>query len=133
MANMDIDLAQSALRHAGRAAAALIACTLLAGCTCRLKDPPSTGIKYYKSLGSVQCSGGKSIGELEQDLLTAGITITETTCGVDGNMHAAVCGAPDGRIGIFEIEPDQANTAKILGFAPLSSLPAAAEVPCKEQ
>lgn len=117
-----------------RAAAVLIACTLLAGCTCRLKDPPTNGIRYYKSLGSVQCTGGgKSIGELEQELLVSGITVTQTTCGDDGNMHAAVCGAPDGRIGIFEIDPAQARAASVLGFAPLAALPAAAEVPCKEQ
>lgn len=120
--------------HVFRVAAALVACTVLAGCTYRLKDPPTSGIRYYKSLGSVQCTGGgKSIGELEQELLVAGITIAQTTCGDDGNMHAAVCGAPDGRIGIFEIDPAQAKDASILGFAPLSTLPAAAEVPCKEQ
>jgi hypothetical protein len=120
-------------KHLG-IASVLIACTLLAGCACRLKDAPSTGVKYYKSLGSVQCTGGgKSIGELEHDLLTAGITITETTCGTDGNMHAAVCGAPDGRIGIFEIDPAQARAASVLGLAPLSTLPGAAEVPCGEQ
>lgn len=121
-------------RQLARLVTPLIACALLAGCACRLKDPPSAGIKYYKSLGSVQCSGGgRSVAELEQDLLTAGITVTEAACGVDGNMHAAVCGAPDGRIGIFEIEASKGKAAAALGFAPLGTLPGATAVPCDER
>lgn len=117
-----------------RAATSVITCALLAGCACHHNSPRSTGVKYYKPLGSVQCTdGGKSVGELEQDLLKAGITVTDTTCGTDGNMHAAMCGAPDGRIGIFKIDPAQSSAATALGFAPLTTLPDAAEVPCRER
>lgn len=111
-------------------AVALVACALLAGSACG-HDASGTGIRYYKSLGSVQCTGGgKSAAELGQDLTAAGVTVIRTACGVDGNLYAAVCGAPDGRIGIFEIEAGSANAAAALGFAPLTTLPEATEVPC---
>ena len=44
--------------------------------------------------------------------------------------YPAVCGAPDGRIGIFDVEAQQAPLASPLGFAPLSGLPAAVRVAC---
>lgn len=109
----------------------LLALPLLAGCTWKLKDPPK-GVKVYKYLGSVQCSGGgTSPTEMEQMLTTAAIDVASATCGVDGNMYAAMCGAPDGRIGIFEIAPGDLKAATALGFLPLSGLPDANEAPCR--
>ncbi|MBU5612423.1 hypothetical protein [Geomonas azotofigens] len=120
--------------EAGRIVSLLLACTLLAGCRCRLKDPPPSGTRYYVPLGSLQCTGGgKSVAELEQQLRKAGITVNRTACGVDGRMYPAVCGAPDGRIGIFEIPADQAGSAAALALQPLSTLPDAAETSCHER
>ncbi|MBJ6751118.1 hypothetical protein [Geomonas anaerohicana] len=119
--------------EAGRAVALLLACTMLAGCLHRLNDPPASGSKYYRPLGSQQCTGGgKSLAELEQELRKAGITVRRATCGTDGRMYATVCGAPDGRIAIFEIPPGQAESAAALGLQPLATLPDAAEAPCRE-
>ncbi|WP_224962239.1 hypothetical protein [Geomonas subterranea] len=118
-------------RKGAGATAVLVACTALAGCTCRLKGPPATGARYYRTLGSLQCTGGgSSPAELAQELRKAGIAVNRTACGVDGRMHAAVCGAPDGRIAIFEIPPEQAGAATALGLQPLATLPDAAETPC---
>ncbi|GFO64234.1 hypothetical protein M1B72_12415 [Geomonas paludis] len=119
--------------EAGRAVALLLACTLLAGCMHHPKNPPAPGLTYYRALGSLQCTGGgKSVAELEQELRKAGLTVTRSACGVDGRVHAAVCGAPDGRIAIFEIPPGQAQAAASLGLQPLATLPDAAEAPCRE-
>lgn len=120
------------MRNYGEAspvAICMFTCVLLAGCGGGLKDP---GLRYYKALGSVQCdNGGTSAAQLEHDLVTAGITVARTSCGQDGMLRSAVCGAPDGRIAIFEIAPSQATAASALGLQPLSTLPDAVEVPCK--
>lgn len=93
---------------------------------------PNSGIRTYKYAGSLQCSGGGlSLAEMQRQLSDAGISVLDASCGVDGNMYTAVCGAPDGRIGIFEIPSEQVQAASALGFAPLTTLPAAAQVPCR--
>ena len=119
------------IRFAALSATLLFAATLLCGCTWRLKDAPPAGIDYYSYLGSVQCTGGgKSVTELEQELIVAGITVYEIGCGTDGKLYTSVCGAPDGRIGIFNIDPAKAKSAAALGLAPLDSLPHAVKTPC---
>ncbi|MBJ6799145.1 hypothetical protein [Geomonas propionica] len=115
-----------------RAAVLLTACTLLAGCPHRVMDDPGPAVTYYRPLGSLQCTGGgKTVAEIEHELRKAGITVNRAACGVDGRMHAMVCGAPDGRIAIFEIPAQQAVSAAALGLKPLATLPDAAETPCQ--
>lgn len=93
---------------------------------------PTSGIRTYKYAESLQCSGGGlSLAEMQQQLAEAGILVLNASCGVDGNMRTAVCGAPDGRIGIIEIPSEQLPSASGLGFAPLTTLPAAVQVPCR--
>lgn len=105
----------------------------LPGCAKGVNDPPSgETVKSYKHLGSVQCSGGgRSLDEIKRQLKDAGIQVASANCGIDGNMHAAMCGAPDGRIAIVEIPESKARIAAALGFLPLKNLPDATEVPCK--
>jgi len=93
---------------------------------------PSASARTYKYVGSVQCTGGgTSLTELQLQLTGAGIQVLGATCGVDGNLYAAVCGGADGRIAIFEIPAQQAQAASALGFMPLADLPAATEVACQ--
>lgn len=110
---------------------ALLVC--LPGCATGVSDLPSEEtVKSYKYLGSVQCSGGGiSLDEIKRQLKDAGIQVASANCGIDGYMHIAMCGAPDGRIAIVEIPESKARVAAALGFLPLQNLPDATEVPCK--
>jgi len=58
------------------------------------------------------------------------VQVLASSCGLDGQAHATVCGAPDGRIAIVRAPGSQASAASALGFAPLGSLPGATQVPC---
>jgi hypothetical protein len=114
------------LRHAALAVAAL------AGAACGGADgSPEAPTAVYRHFGSVQCTGGgTSLFARERELLDAGIHVAAAGCGIDGNAYPALCGAPDGRIGIFEIGAQHVALATALGFAPLRNLPAAVRLPC---
>ena len=87
--------------------------------------------KVFKSMGTLQCSGGGvSLATLQAQLAAANVQTLSAACGTNGVATATVCGAPDGRIGIFEISPTQAGAAAAAGFAPLSTLPTAKTIPC---
>jgi hypothetical protein len=90
-------------------------------------------IEVFKFAGTVQCQrgGGISRADMENQLTKAGITVSDSTCGNDGKMRITVCGAPDGKLFIFEIPATQTETARSLGFAPLSNLPSANKMPCQ--
>jgi hypothetical protein len=104
---------------------------LLAACNGVSGDPPLERLSVFKSAASVQCSGGGlSLSDMERELTSAGIEVLSSACGFDGNFYPAVCGGPDGRIGIFEIPADQADAAARLGFAPLNELPEATKTTC---
>lgn len=110
----------------------LIALLLLALSSCGGdNDTPST-VSVYKSTGAVQCSGGGlSLSAMARQLADGGVQVLASACGTDGNLYTAVCGAPTGLIGIFDIPASQAQTAASLSFKPLSELPAAARGPCQ--
>lgn len=87
--------------------------------------------KVFKSMGSLQCSGGGvSLSALQAQLTAANVQVRSAACGTDGVAAPTVCGTPDGRIGIFEISPDQAGAAAAAGFKPLSTLPTAKVISC---
>jgi hypothetical protein len=56
-------------------------------------------------------------------LQSAGVEVISASCGVDGLARPALCGAPDGRIAIFEISPAQSQLASSAGFSSLAGLP----------
>jgi len=94
-------------------------------------DNTTAAVAVYKELGSLQCTGGgTSVSALQTQLAVAGIEALAASCGLDGNVHPAVCGAPDGRIGIIDVRPAQAQLATTLGFAMLSTLPAPVRQAC---
>lgn len=94
-------------------------------------EDEESSTKVFKAMGSLQCSGGGvSLAALQAQLTAAKVQVGAAACGTDGSVSAAVCGSPDGRIGIFEISPAQAGAAAAAGFAPLSTLPAARTIPC---
>lgn len=99
---------------------------------CGNSDGTPTNVSVYKYVGSVQCSGGGiPISTLQRQLTDAGIQVQTASCGSDGNIYVAVCGAADGRIAIFDVPVTEAQTATELGFAPLSNLPSATKVACQ--
>lgn len=94
-------------------------------------DSVAANVSVYKSLGSSQCTGGGlTLSALQYQLAAAGIQAIAASCGLDGNIYPAVCGASDGHIGIFTVPPQDVQLAVTLGFAALSTLPAAVPQAC---
>jgi len=88
-------------------------------------------IKVFKTMGSLQCTGGGvSLAALQAQLTSANVQVRFAECGTDGRPTPTVCGSSDGKIGIFEISPAQSAAASAAGFAPLSTLPGAKTAPC---
>ncbi|WP_306532458.1 hypothetical protein [Geobacter sp.] len=110
----------------------LIAASLLSSCGDDSNSSQPTATTLYISMGSLQCTGGgTSLPELERQLTGAGVPIHSSSCGIDGQARAAVCGTPDGRIAIVEVPATQVAAALALGYAPLSDLPNATKVACQ--
>ena len=85
----------------------------------------------YASLDSTQCGTVKSpLSSLSSRLTAGGVTVVSASCGSDGVARGAVCGEPDGRIGVFSVPASQQASAVALGFAPLGDLPGASVGAC---
>ena len=107
---------------------------VLASVSCVSANPTlsQTSARVFKSTGSVQCAeGGTDLSTFARQLEAAGLKVISSACGSDGRMRVAMCGAPDGRVAIFELSSADAQSSAKLGFAPLSKLPDAQLVPCK--
>lgn len=88
-------------------------------------------VSVYKSAGSVQCSGGGlTPAQMQIELTGAGIGVISAACGANGNGVIAMCGGPDGRINVFEVQAADVAAAQALGFALLTGLPNAVRIPC---
>ena len=106
----------------------------LASASCVNANPtsPQTSVRVFKTTGSVQCAEvGSDLATFARQLEEAGLKVISSACGSDGRMRAAMCGAPDGRLAIFEVSSADAQLSAKLGFSPLSKLPDAQVVPCK--
>lgn len=107
-----------------RALTLLVPALLLAACGDRATQEDS--VEVYMATGAVQCEGGgKSLEEMARGLRESGIEPLGQSCGHDGMMRPAVCGAADGSIGIFIVSTSDQNASGELGFEPLASLPEA--------
>ena len=105
---------------------------LSASCVSATPTPMQSTARVFKSMGGVQCAdSGSNLATLTQALEAAGLKVLSASCGTDGRMRAAMCGAPDGRIAIFELAAEDAPAAAKLGYAALSNLPDAKLAPCK--
>jgi hypothetical protein len=88
-------------------------------------------VSVYKYNGTVQCaSGGLTLAQMQGQLSAASVQVRASACGTDGTVQPEVCGAPDSRIGIFQIPAAQVSAAAAAGFAPLRSKPGAKTVSC---
>ncbi len=91
----------------------------------------SSSIKIYGSRGSVQCYGDGTAPDIMQyELINAGIEVISYSCGTNGRIYPAVCGARTSEINIFEIPESMIDEAQSLGFSKLSADPDAHEIPC---
>lgn len=105
-------------------AAALVACT----------GTPQAAerVRVAKALGSKQCEGGGTpLPALQRQLEQGGVKVARASCADDGRMRVAMCGAADGRLGVFEIAAADLKAAAALGFSPLKEGEGAAEQPCR--
>lgn len=109
----------------------LLVVIFFAACAGEKSASVGTNVSLYKYIGSAQCNGGGTpLAAMKRQLIDAGIQVHASACGGDGKFYPAVCGASDGRIGIFDIASAQVPAASTLGFAPLSSLPSATKTAC---
>lgn len=111
----------------------LLAGSLLALSGCSQAGPVTLDGKVgiYLDSGSTQCQDdGMTLEEMQQLLVDADIPFSEASCGTDGNMYTAMCGSPDGRIGMFQIAPEHLQLSRALGFEALANVPDASSVDC---
>lgn len=95
------------------------------------ESSPFGKTSVFKSMNTVQCgSGGLSLSALQDQLSAANVPVSSAACGNGGQAQPALCGAPDGNIGIFEIPSEKVSVASAAGFALLSTLPAAVTIAC---
>ena len=126
------------LHRAALIAALALNISWLAACTVPTQSetvaaPASTPLQVFKPRGSLQCEGRGTAPELMRaELERAGVRVLSAQCGSDGRMVPAVCGGATGEINLFEIDAEDAERARALGFAPLSELRGEAQVvPCR--
>ncbi|RMX07968.1 hypothetical protein D8I35_02250 [Corticibacter populi] len=94
--------------------AGLAACGSVGG---QAPQSPQGHAEVVKPLGSRQCEGGGStLEQLQVQLAGAGVRVLAAAQGSDGRMYPAVCGAPDGRVGVFTIPAGQVDAAANAGF-----------------
>ncbi|QJD58458.1 hypothetical protein HG264_05810 [Pseudomonas sp. gcc21] len=117
----------------------LPAALLTASCTndSRLPDaqvappPAPQTVQVYKPTGAVQCGNPGATGAtLALQLVESGVSVSDASCGHDGMMRIAQCGAPDGSIAVFAIAQRDLAKAQQAGFNPLAELPSAQLMPC---
>ena len=113
----------------------LLAGSLLALTGCTEASPVSLEgkVRIYQDAGSTQCQeDGQSLEQMERQLTDADIPFSAAACGTDGKMYTAMCGSPDGKIGLFEIAPEHLQQARALGFEARANVPDAAETECAQ-
>lgn len=92
---------------------------------------PTSYADVYKYQGSRQCeNGGVPLAEMQRQLQSMNIPVTNASCGTDGRMYPQFCGGADGKINIFTIPSDAVDAALARGFVLLSSAPEAQRTNC---
>ncbi len=85
----------------------------ISGCTQAGLTTLDGEVGIYLDSGSTQCQNdGMSLDEMQQLLVDVDIPFSDATCGRDGNMYTAMCGSPDGSIGMFQIAPENLQQAR---------------------
>lgn len=80
-----------------------------------IEEQPTSVV--YRSLGSRQCEGGGlTLLQTQSILEAAGVQVLSASCGNDGLMRVALCGANDGKIALLDIPQSQNQLALSAGF-----------------
>ena len=83
--------------------------------------PNATLITVQKPLGTLQCQDNDNaehqLIQLSTQLKEAEIKIASAAISHDGRSRPAVCGAADGKIGLFKIPSMQLQQAQQLGYS----------------
>jgi hypothetical protein len=95
-----------------------VAVMLVVACTGGGDSPAPESVLIFADRGSIQCeSDGISPETSAQTLITAGIDVLQSSCGIrTGVVFAAVCGGETGEIVVHEIRGVNLPTAEELGF-----------------
>ncbi len=104
---------------------ASLSALLLSACSSSIQPSPmpqagnqqSTWVA--KDLGLKQCEQGSAqdaLNSTQQILKQHQIKISSAHCADDGMMRVQVCGAPQGKLGLYKIKQAQLGKAQSLGF-----------------
>lgn len=106
------------LKQLAGSAALLFVIAIASGCN---GTKAQENIEVSKALGTRQCEQdqGDALEKLTDALTQAGVTVLSKKQGHDGKSHITVCGAADGRTGVFSIPATQIEKAESLGFTRL--------------
>lgn len=82
-------------------------------------DSESEKIWVVRSDGARSCGvqEGEPVDQATAELKKAGVTVFESRKGVDGKMHAMVCGASEGTLNAFLIPEKDLPKTIVLGFS----------------
>lgn len=101
---------------------ALLGIAVLTGCQ---SSPSQSGegshqpVWVAKDLGLKQCeqaAGNDALNKTQQSLDQSQVQVLNAHCADDGMMRAQVCGAAQGKLGIYKIAAFQLEKAQSLGF-----------------
>ncbi|WP_343315101.1 hypothetical protein AAIB41_16540 [Brucella sp. BE17] len=106
------------LKQRAGLASLLCVITVASGCNGTMMQE---NVAVSKTLGTRQCEQGQgdALEKLSDALTQAGVKVLSKKQGHDGKSHISVCGAPDGRTGIFSIPAAQVGKAESVGFTRL--------------
>lgn len=90
--------------------------------------------RYAKPTGARQC---EAVGNRARDLQAAveqlkaqGVTVKSASCGHDGLMRVALCGAATGDLFIVEVQGVSDARMRQASYSPMRDWPQAREMPC---
>ncbi len=100
------------------AAAALLAVVGTAEARRSFAQPSPTTVAVFKHDGTLQCGLGKEVtlAQMAASLEAAGVKVLASRKADDGKLHIQLCGAPTGRVNVFDIATVSLAAAQELGF-----------------
>lgn len=97
-------------------AGTLVACA-------QVERQPGDKVDFYKPVQARQCDApGATSENLQLELAAlenAGVLVDDASCGHDGRMYPAVCGAPTGEVWLIRIDAGSEEGARAAGFQPV--------------
>ena len=101
---------------------ALFGITVLTGCQSSPSQPSEGShqpLWVAKDLGLKQCeqsAGNDALNKIQQILDQSQVQVLNAHCADDGMMRTQLCGAAQGKLGVYKIAAFQLDKANLLGF-----------------